>query len=275
MATTTKMTALIFESKAGTSQHIRHLLNEFGDIDLLGITNHLSSGLELIKKYKPDIFFLDEQILGEENGFSLFELSKQFPQTCFILSCLPEDKPSMGSKFSVSENMDSHFDLDRIRLIIDRIKADNKIDNIQNQLDKLSHNRRYEKVMLTTKTGYLFLNPKKIVFCKAESNYTKVTLLNEKSIIVTKSLCHFYEETLCFPQFIRINRSTVINKRYLIEVLKADRKCVLEATKQTYSFTVSPEYYKLLKNNNFSRCASINESMPSHKNMLSLINKDN
>jgi len=275
MATAKKLSALIFESEAGTSQHIRHLLNEFGDINLLGITNHLSSGLELIKKYKPDIFFLDEQILKKENKFSLFELSKQNPQTCFILSGRPEDKPSTGSKFSVPENTGSPFDLNTIRVIIDRIKADNKNNDIQGQLDKLSHNRPCEKVMLTTKTGYLFLNPKKIVFCKAESNYTKVTLLNVKSIIVTKSLCHFYEETLCFPQFIRINRSTVINKRYLTEVLKANRKCVLEATKQTYSFTVSPEYYKLLKINNFSRCASINENVPSHTNMLSLINKNN
>lgn len=275
MATSKRMSAVIFEQRAGTSQNLKHLLNEFGDINLIGITHHLNSGLEMVQKYKPDIFFLDEQILNESAKFSLLDLSKQNPKTYFILTCQSEDKSSLLSNNGIPDCIARPFDRDKLYGIIERKQADNQIKAIQDQLAALSRDKHTERVMLTTKTGYLFLNPKKIVFCKADSNYTKVALLDEKSIIVTKSLCHFYEETLCFPQFIRINRSTVINKQYLSEIIKAERKCILEVKKQTYSFTLSPEYYKLLKNNDFSRCASINGNMPSHTKMPSLINMNN
>ncbi len=169
-------------------------------------------------------------------------------------------------------------DQSKLHLTIERIKDDIRIVELQNQVNKLSSDRRdkrNEKVMLTTKTGYIFVNPTKIVFCQADSNYTAITTLDNKRILVSKSLCHFYKESLPFSQFIRISRSVVINKGYLTEIIKSERKCILEADGRTNSFTASPEYYKLLKKNGFSRCDLIKKSKQSHNKMLSLVNANN
>jgi len=274
MAKSTMMSAVNLNSKTQTSTNLKRLLEECRNIRLIGTTSHPDYALELLQKFKPDIFFLDEEIWLEDNLFSLEELSKKSPGTYFVLT---RDHSNMitTENNSSQDYIFSPFNREKLYQIIERKRAQDRISALQSQMELLSKEKKHEKIMLTTKTEFLFIDPGNIVFCKAESNYTVVTLLHKKSVLITKSLCHFYEEALCLPQFIRISRSVVINKTYLTEVIKSGRKCLLEASGQAYSFTVSPEYYKLLRNNHFSRIVPLNENISSHTNMLSLINKNN
>ena len=275
MAKSTMMSAVTLNSRTQTSTNLNRLLDECRNISLIGTTSHSDYALELLVKFKPDIFFLDEEIWQEGSLFSIEELSKKYPGTYFVLIRGFLNKTITTENDSCRDYLFSPFNREQLFQIIERKRANDRIAALQSQMELLSKERKHEKIILTTKTEFLFINPGNIVFCKAESNYTSITLLDRKPVLITKSLCHFYKEALNLPEFIRISRSVVINKLYLTEVVKAERKCLLEASGKTYSFTVSPEYYKILRNNNFSRIVSLNKTKPSHTNMLSLLNKSN
>jgi len=275
MAISQKMSAVIIDHEPSTSLKLNHLLKGYGDIDLIETTQQFDHGLETVYKTKPDIFFIDGESLEENGNLFLSELSKRNPSTHIVLTCSCQEKASLVFGNIVPDYLINPVDQNKLYSTIERIKDDIRIVELQNQVYNLSQDRRDEKVMLTTKSGFLFVNPNKIVCCQADSNYTTITLFNEKQILVSKSLCHFYKEALTFSQFIRISRSVVINKHYLTEVIKSERKCILEAGVKSYSFTASPEYYRLLKKNNFTKCSTLNVNTPYHNNVLSLLNKHN
>ena len=56
----------------------------------------------------------------------------------------------------------------------------------------------------------------KIIYCKAESNYTRIYLLN-KSFLVTKAL-KYVESVLPKNIFIRIHRSYLVNINYISKI---------------------------------------------------------
>ena len=275
MAISPKMSAVILDNEPNTSIKLKNLLNTYGDIDLLEATQKFSHGLEIVYKFKPDIFFIDGDTLERNGSLFLSELGKRNPSTHIILTCSCEKRASQVFGSILPDYLINPVDQNKLHSTIERIKDDIRIVELQNQVDKLTQDKGNEKVMLPVKSGFVFVNPKKIVCCEADSNYTVITMFNKKQILVSKSLCHFYKESLPFSQFIRISRSVVINKHYLTEVIKSERKCVLEADEHNYSFTASPEYYKLLKKNNFSRFPTPYRNAPSHNNMLSLLNKSN
>jgi len=275
MAVSPKMSAVILDNEFNTSLNLKNLLKTCGDIDLIETTQKFSHGLDVVYKYKPDIFFIDGDTLEQNGSLFLSELSKRNPFTHIVLTCSCEKRASQVFRNIVPDYLINPIDQNKLHLTIERIKDDIRIVELQDQVGKLRQAKRNKKVMLTTKSGFVFVNQKKIVCCQADSNYTVITMFNKKQILVSKSLCHFYKESLPFSQFIRISRSVVINMHYLTEVIKAERKCILEADGHNYSFTASPEYYRLLKKNNFTRCSTLNSDLSSHNNMLSLLNKYN
>lgn len=275
MAAPKQLSAVLLNANAKVSLDLKNLLDECKDIVVLGVTPNLKDGLLLLEKLQPDMFFLDENTLSEERGISVELLSKSNPKTYFVLIKTDQNLLINSPEHRIPEQTAVPFDRNKLQQIIKRKKIDDQLSALQEQIELLSKERSPEHIVLTTKTEYLFVKPDEIVFCSADSNYTAITLLNKKAVLVTKSLCHFYKESLPFSYFIRISRSVVINKKYLVEVIKSERKCILKAGKHSYSFVISPEYYKALKNNNFSRFSSLNENIPSHTNILSLLNKNN
>ena len=269
------MSAVILNNGAQSSVGFKKLLNECDNVNLLGTTQRLNSGLEMIQKYKPDIFFVDGESLHHDDGLFLAGLSKQYPFTHIVLICSSCVKAKVEAAYFAADFLINPVDRNKLHLTVERIKDDIRINMLENQLDQLLRVTKNKKVVLVTNTGYQFINPRKIVFSQADSNYTEVTLSTKEHILVTKSLCHFYEESLPFPEFIRISRSVVINKQYLAEVVKSERKCILKVGDDSYSFIASPEYFKMLKKNNFSRWSSPKTKNHLQKSIFSLLNKDN
>lgn len=268
------MSAVILHNEPQTSQNLTNLLGEQEDISIKGTAHKLKVGLEMLRKYQPDIFFLDEYTLVKYGNQLLDELLTQNEATNIVLACSSEENAILALKYGVPNYLISPFDRNKLQLLVERLRASIQIRTLKFQLETLLLDKQDEKLMLSTKSDYSFVKPKKIVFCKAESNYTSITLSNKKTVLITKSLGHFYEKTLTSPCFIRISRSLVINKQYLTEIKKSNKTCVLKVGKQLYYFAFSPEYYKTLTNSNFSKRASLNKNIHSHMNMIPSLNNN-
>jgi two-component system, LytTR family, response regulator len=62
----------------------------------------------------------------------------------------------------------------------------------------------------TTCKGTLFYSPGEIIRCEAKSNYTRVHFIDQKMLVVAKTLGN-YENSLPAQFFLRIHRSDIIN----------------------------------------------------------------
>ncbi len=275
MAAHKNLTMVVLYKQPQEFEHLKHLMKLWENVSIVGATHDLSTAMEMFRKLEPDIFFLDDKALNGDTTSVVNELNKQNFHTHIFLHSESRKDHLLRLKSAVPVYLIEPVNRNSFVEAIELIQVEIKLRTLQNQLDALPDNWQTEKVMLTTKLGFQFVRPRQIVFCKADSNYTRIALLSKKQILVTKTLSRFYEETLPYPEFVRISRSVVINKSYLTEVVKSDRKCILQTSDETYCFTTSPEYYKILKNNHFSRFTSLNEKTTSHNNMLPLLNKYN
>jgi two-component system LytT family response regulator len=88
-------------------------------------------------------------------------------------------------------------------------------DRLMMLIENIDHgSSEYHKIAFQTETGFEFVKVNSILYCEADSNYTKVVFLEGKKIILSKTL-KAVEETLPKTIFSRIHRSYLVNKNYI------------------------------------------------------------
>jgi len=92
----------------------------------------------------------------------------------------------------------------------------NKLIEIYNMLKS---NNSIEKVAIPTQEGMEFVDPKNIIRCKAEGNYTKIHLISNESIFISKTLKQI-AELINKSYFIRPHASHLVNVHFIKKYLK-------------------------------------------------------
>ena len=81
------------------------------------------------------------------------------------------------------------------------------------------------------------INPRDIIFIQADWNYSEIFLEKDKHELVTINLGNI-EKLLPPGDFARINRSVIINLRYLKKVQRGKRLCTLIKDTDTFVFKI-------------------------------------
>ncbi|HRY33805.1 MAG TPA: LytTR family DNA-binding domain-containing protein [Bacteroidales bacterium] len=94
------------------------------------------------------------------------------------------------------------------------------------------------KLRFPTRNGILFLHPSEILYLTADNNYTHIHTTDGGTEITAQNLGKVHK---ALPQqhFIRINRSTVVNGRYLKRYDKPRKKCIIACNASTREFDVN------------------------------------
>jgi two-component system, LytTR family, response regulator len=91
---------------------------------------------------------------------------------------------------------------------------------------KMVNDEKLNRVGLSTAYGIVFVPANTIMRCEALNNYTRFYFVNDRPLLVCRTLGYF-EEQLTEANFIRIHRSEMINKNF---ILKYSRDGVLWLT---------------------------------------------
>lgn len=75
------------------------------------------------------------------------------------------------------------------------------------------------RVTLPVRRGLVFVSPRNIIRCEANGNYTHVCLVDERKLMIAKTLSQL-EEMLDARSFLRIHHSHIINREYLVAYVK-------------------------------------------------------
>jgi len=217
-------TALLIDDELNSLDTLEYELKHFEqDIKVIGTCSDPRMAKTLIEGLNPEVVFLDIE-MPWMSGFELLDSLEsiefqlvfvtaydQFAIKAFEYFTLdyllkPVSKSNLAralAKLSKSENSTPRIDLTHL------------IDTIQQQ------QKVVRKIALPVKNGYQFYNHSEIIRCEADANYTKVFVLNEKPILVSKSL-KVISAMLDFPNFFRPHQSHLINLNYMKKYDKSD-----------------------------------------------------
>ncbi len=218
-----KLTAILVEDEIVSREILRNYIASYcKNIKLVGEAEHIVDGEKLIKKYNPDIVFLDiEMPFG--NGFDLLEKIDNIHFEVIFITAF-SDYAIKAINLSASSYLLKPIDIEELVLAVDKIvaKKQNNIESINTKVlaDNIKNiNNREQKIVLPQMDGFEVVMIKHIVRAEASNNYTIIYIENGKKYTLSKTL-KFYEDLLSEFGFLRTHKSHLLNLDHIVKYKK-------------------------------------------------------
>jgi two-component system LytT family response regulator len=241
------MKAILMDDELQGLNALRAKLTLMGsDVQIIATFQDPQVALQQIKTLQPDVLFLDIE-MPNMNGFQLLEALRPYSfQVVFVTAY--NQYAIKALRMSAFDYLLKPIDIDELRATTTRIREvlqkdsnplkDERLTHILDTLNRFSQNKLNEKIALATQEGILFLLIKDILRVEAMSNYATFFTLNKQKVIVSKPLKEF-EEALIPHNFLRVNRSHLINLNYINRYKKGDGGVL--TLQDGYEVEVSPQ----------------------------------
>jgi two-component system, LytTR family, response regulator len=217
--------AVIIDDEPHAREKLKLLLERYcADVSIAGSAKDATEGLDLIRRLNPDLVFLDIEM----PVLTGFDLLKELGQIDFeiIFTTAHDHYAIKAIKFSALDYLLKPIDLDQLREAVQKAaeRKEAKKSVLQYQVLKANLEKQHtamEQLAVPAQTGMIFIKTGDIVYCEADSNYTKIFLLNKQKIVSSRTLKE-YEELLTDNGFIRIHHSYLVNKSHVREYIKGE-----------------------------------------------------
>jgi len=201
------------------------LLDTCSNITILDCCDDLQIGIESIKKHKPDIVFLDIE-MPEYSGLEILNFLDidEMPFDIVFVTAY-SDFAVDAFKLSAADYLLKPINADHLVNAINRInkrKQKNENSQIISALKNNLENNNVKKIAITVGQGIKLIDLDDLVLMKADRSYTDVILKNEQQFIVSKNLGQFEEALQPCDNFVRINKSNIINLNFISEINKSE-----------------------------------------------------
>jgi two-component system LytT family response regulator len=216
--------AILIDDEANSLENLQQKLQAFcPSINIIATTQRPEEAILLIYNHKPDVIFLDIE-MPRMNGFKMIEELKEVDFEIVFITAY------------------NHYAIDAIRLsAFDYLVKPVSVKDLQNCTKRLleNHNKhtsekfdilrkslnepksQEDKIAIPTLEGMDFIQVKNIIRIESSSNYSRIILINGKTILVTKLLKEF-EEILLKYRFYRIHNSHLINLTCINKYIRGD-----------------------------------------------------
>ena len=218
------MNVIIIDDEVSVRNSTKKLLNEyFPEVNILGTAGSVDEGYEVVKKYKPELVFLDIE-LPDGTGFDLLKRFSPIPfKVIFItghqeyalqaikVSALdyilkPVDKDELGAALKKAGEIINHEEVDM------KLRALN---------ENLTGKKALKRIILRTAEALQLISVSEIIRAEADSNYTHFYLEEGRHIIVSRTIKEF-DSLLEGSGFSRVHQSHLVNLSYVDKFLRKD-----------------------------------------------------
>ena len=217
------ISAIIVEDELKSQNTLRNMLYKYcPEVKVIGEAKDIQEARKIIQSTQPQLVFLDIE-LPRENGLQLFNY---FPRLSFevIFTTAYNQYAVQAFRLAALDYLLKPINAKELQNSIHKLKE--KIATSQNyrHLELLieSYEKGFQKIALPTSEGYSFLELDQIIYCNASRSYTVIYLTNQQKIIISKPL-KFLDDTLPSSRFFRINRSQIINLKYIEKYSRASQ----------------------------------------------------
>ncbi len=209
------------------------LLRRVETVVIAGMAENVDDALDIVEEKRPELILLDIQMPGK-NGFELVgNLRERGIDAGYIFVTAYDEYAIQALRESAFDYLLKPVDPEKLNRAINRFREEWKQKIINDRIDSLLSSLGIGKrIKLNTRTGFLVINPREIVYCMADGNYTDIFLADEHHEIISRNLGSI-EKELRGDGFFRASRSVLINLRYLTHVDNKAGTCRLHADSVT------------------------------------------
>lgn len=217
--------SIIIDDEPNAREKLQLILERYcKDVQVLALARDAQEGLEAIHQHQPDLVFLDIEM----PVLTGFDMLKQLPEINFeiIFTTAHDHYAIKAIKFSALDYLLKPIDLEQLQSAIKKAAERRKdklsisqYQTLKENLDKQQH--QMDQLAIPAQTGMLFVKVQDIIYCEADSNYTKIFLANKQKIVSSRTLKE-YEELLEDSGFIRTHHSYLVNKALVQQYIKGE-----------------------------------------------------
>ncbi len=187
------------------------------DIVVVAEADCVKTGIEAVKKHKPDIVLLDID-MPDGTGFDLLKALSYIDFKIIFITAY-EEYAVRAFEFSAIDYIlkpvdpkKLHDAISKVQHIVEKENINLKLNALFANLDNINPNSR--KLVLRTAEKIYIISTQDIIRCESDMGYTQFFLADGKNILISKNLKD-YEVMLDGLGFFRIHQSHLINLKYI------------------------------------------------------------
>lgn len=225
-----KLTAVIIEDEKKSREALAALLSRYcPDIEVIALADGFVNGLEAIRKYQPEVVFLDIE-MPDGSGFKLLE---ELGEINFeiIFTTAYDQYAIKAIKYSALDYLMKPIIPDELKKSVEKAIQKKIGGEINKNIRVLLENLRPmgeepRKIVLSTAERLHVVEIADIIRCESDNYYTNFFFRDQKTLLVSKTLKEM-EELLGSQNFLRPHKSHLVNIKYIKGFLKAEGGYIL------------------------------------------------
>ena len=220
--------AVIIDDEPDAVNSIELIINEYcNNVSVVGKAYSASEGKDVIIANTPDLVFLDIE-MPRGNGFDMLEM---IPDRNFdiIFITAYNNWAIKAFKYNAIDYVLKPIDIDDFINAINKVeksrgRGDNNgslsIDKYKELLESIS-SKSLNKIAISTSEGIEYIEITKIIRFEGDGSYSKVYIIDQPYILVSKNLKEF-QELLEDNDFFRTHNSHLINLSFVKKYVMKD-----------------------------------------------------
>lgn len=217
--------AVIIDDEADAVNSIELIINEYcNNVIVVGKAYSASEGRDVILSKNPDIVFLDIE-MPRGNGFDMLEMiPKRDFQVIFITAY--NNWAIKAFKYNAIDYILKPIDIDDFIKAVERAEKNQSsdksidVDRYKELLSNIS-TKTLNKIAISTSEGIEYIEIEKIIRFEGDGSYSKVYIIDQTYILVSKNLKEF-QELLENNNFFRTHNSHLINLSFVKKYIMKD-----------------------------------------------------
>lgn len=210
---------IIVDDEKGARDSLRLILEQFygSEVEILASAGSVKEAVTLIKKYNPDLVFLDIE-MPNENGFQLFSYFRENYEFQVVFTTAFHKYAHKAFRYASLDYLLKPVDYRQLRETLDRYEKQllritpGNIDTYQNNLNTIEEENK--KILFPYKDGYHIVKIASIIYVMAEINYSTAYTSENNSYTMSRTL-KYLEEVLPSSVFFRVHKSYLVNLNYV------------------------------------------------------------
>jgi len=206
------LSAAIFDDEPLARVRLRSLLNELG-IEVIAEGENGQEAIDIALENEPDLLFLDIQMPRLDGLSAAKSINTLLPHPPAIIFCTAFDEHAIEAfKTNATAYLLKPFDKQELKNSIDRSYALNRVQ----ALELNQQNTATQYMPISSGSSIEKINTDEIVLIFAQDKHVYATITSGRKILIDTPLKEI--ENKYASLFLRISRSTMVNKNQIISL---------------------------------------------------------
>lgn len=219
---------IIIDDESKARILLEAILKEYcPNVEIVALCEDLPSGVKAIKKFNPNLIFLDIEMPGH-SGLELLDFFNEDEINFGVVFTTAYNEYALQAfKFSAIDYLLKPIQHTQLMEAVNRFSKQIEKQNtaqLKNLKENLNTNNNWEDKRIAVPSGQTihFFKPSEIIMIKGEAAYSEIYLQNGTKLLASRNLRHFEELLINIPVFFRSHKSYIVNRHAVVQYVKSD-----------------------------------------------------